>query len=76
MTAEQLRKVHRTQPFRPFTLKLADGNKLHVPHPEFMWLLPGGRTVHVATGDDSFEIVDLLLVASLEVRDGAPREGG
>ena len=34
---------------------------------------PGGRTVIVFTGHESFEIIDLLLVTSLEVIDGSPR---
>ena len=68
MTAEQLRKLHREQPFRPFRIHLADGRSLAVPHPDFLWITPNGRTAAVfSTDDDAFDIVDLLLVTSLEV---------
>ncbi len=70
MTMEQLRKVHQAKPFAPFTMRLADGSTVRVPSPEFLWAHPRGRTVIVATGDEDFEIVDLLLVAAIEVGDG------
>ncbi len=73
MTSEQLRKVHQARPFRRFTLRLADGSRLEVPHPEFLWLHPRGRTAVVATPDDAFEIVDVLLIAAIEVGNGKPR---
>ena len=73
MTTEQLRKVHTATPFRPFSLRLADGTNVNVPHPEFLWIHPGGRTVHVATSDDAAEIIDLLLVTAIEVGNGTRR---
>lgn len=73
MTIEQLRRVHQARPFRRFTLRLADGSRLPVPHPEFLWLHPRGRTAIVATPNDGFQIVDVLLVAAIEVGNGKPR---
>lgn len=70
MTVEQLRKIVNTRPFTPFTLKLANGTRLRVVSPEFFVFFPSGRTVFVATGDESYEIVDLLLVTALEVGGG------
>lgn len=70
MTIEQLRNVIRASPFRPFTMKLADGSRLRVKHPEFVSFSPAGRTAIVWSEGDSFEIVDLLLVASIEVGNG------
>ncbi|MEE9294942.1 MAG: hypothetical protein V3W34_08295 [Phycisphaerae bacterium] len=74
MTIDQLRKVHQATPFRPFTLQIADGNEVHVPHPEFLWFPPqGSRTIFVATpGQEGVKIIDLLLVASIELGDGKP----
>ena len=71
MTVEQLRAEYQARPFRPFTLHLADGEKLHVPHADFLSHSPNGRTLVVYTEDDSFSIVDLLLVTRLEVHNGA-----
>ena len=74
MTTEQLREVHRAPPFRPFALELADGNRVHVPHPEFLAFSRTGRTVSVAGENDAFKIIDLLLVTAIDVSDGkAPR---
>ncbi len=77
MTREQLRKTIRAEPFRPFTIHMGDGRALRVPHPDFVWIHPEGpRTVVVATGGaDDFEIIDLMLVTSLEVTDGQPAPG-
>lgn len=70
MTIQQLRKAYETKPFRPIAIKLADGSQVRVRSPEFLAITPGGRTVIVVTGDDDFEVVDLLLVTALEFRNG------
>ncbi len=73
MTIEQLRRLYQTRPFQPFTIHLADGRQIPVLHNEFLALSPSGRTLIVYQPDESFEIVDLLLVTSLKVtRDAAP----
>ena len=72
MTIEQLRAVHQAIPFRPFTIHLADGRQIRVPHREFLSHSPSGRTIIVHHEDDTFSIVDLLLVTELEVHNGAP----
>ena len=70
MTIDQLREMHGAEPFNPFTLHLADGRHFHVSHPEFIMQSKRGRTVHVANADGSFEIIDLMLVASIEATNG------
>lgn len=65
MTIEQFRKMLQSAPFRPFDIHLADGRKLTVRHPENVALSPGGRTAIVADTEETFEVVDLLLVTSL-----------
>lgn len=74
MTAEQLRAVREAQPFRPFTIHLADGRSLRIPHREFVSQSPGGRTIIVYGSGESFSVVDLYLVTELEV--GAPADAG
>ncbi len=68
MTIEQLRLVWKTQPFHPFDMHLADGRKVPVRHQEFLAMSPSGRTVIVYQPDDSFNIIDLLLVTDLEIK--------
>ena len=73
MTIEQLRRMHQARPFRPFRVYLADGRHLDVAHPEFLAHTPTGRTVMIAQPDESFEVIDLLLVTSLEPINSKPR---
>ena len=68
MTIEQLRNVYNAQPFRPFVIHLADGRHVPVDHREFIMSVPSGRTVIVAQGDDTVNIIDLLLVTDLELK--------
>ena len=67
MTIEQIRNIHRAQPFRPFAIHVADGRVIEVPHPDFLSHSPTGRTIIVYHGDESFSVLDLLLVTELEV---------
>ena len=66
MTSERLNEMLATQPFRPFALRLADGELVRVDHPEFIARSPSGRTVVVFGSDDSMMILDQFLVTSLE----------
>jgi hypothetical protein len=70
MTIEQLRKAHSARPFKPFTMRTADGREYSVPHPEFLYITPPGRTVVVADKSGAVDLVDLLLVASLHYQNG------
>ena len=70
MTVDKMKQVLDATPFRPFVLHLADGRDLRVKHREFVAMSPSGRTAIVYQPDDSFNIVDLLLVTDLEVKNG------
>lgn len=67
MTSEQFKATIRLQPFRPFTIRMADGRTFPVDHPDFIALSPSGRTVIIFQRDDSYSILDLLLISELEV---------
>jgi hypothetical protein len=64
MTAEAIRTELRAN--RPFRLRTADGKVVDVPHPDFATLSPSGRTLIVFNKDDSYEVLDVLLVAAIE----------
>jgi hypothetical protein len=68
MTIERVRKAYGAEPFQPFTIHLADGRSIDVPHREFLALGPTGRTIIAFTQDDDFHIIDLLLVTDLHVK--------
>ncbi len=73
MTVEQFRSTLRQQPFRPFTIRMADGRSFDVGHPDFLAQSPSGRTVIVFHRDDSYSILDLLLMSEIEVSAGNGR---
>ena len=68
MTIEQMRTAYDAQPFRPFVVHLADGRKVPIHHREFIATAPSGRTIIVYQPDDSFNIIDLLLITDLEFK--------
>ncbi len=68
MTVEQVPRLYNAQPFEPFLIHLADGRDVLLLHQEFMAFLGAGRTIIVTQPDESFQIIDLLLVTALEVR--------
>lgn len=74
MTAEQFRAMREANPFRPFTIHLADGRTLAVPHRGFVSQSPPGRTIIVYHSGEAFSVVDLYLVTELEVQ--APTDSG
>jgi hypothetical protein len=67
MTTDALHKLHVARPFTPFSLRLGDGQKLPVEHPEMLAYARKSRLATIYFKDGSFEIVDLLLVTGLEV---------
>ena len=70
MTIEKLHAVHHANPFRPFVIHLADGRSVRVPHRDFLSHSPSGRTIIVNHEDDSFSVLDLLLITELKVENG------
>ena len=67
MTAEQVRKAKEEAPFRPFRLFLSDQRSFMIDHPDFLWIIPGGRTIAVADPSGAVEIIDLIHVSSLRI---------
>jgi len=72
MRTEQFRTTLHLQPFRPFTIRMADGRNFEVAHPDFVAQSPSGRTVIVFQPDDSYSVLDLPLMTELQVTNGRP----
>jgi hypothetical protein len=70
MTTEQFKTTLHLQPFRPFTIRMADGRTFPVSHPDFVAQSPSGRTVIVFQPDESYSVLDLLLMTELQVGNG------
>lgn len=75
MTIEKLREFYDAAPFKPFVLHLADGREIAIAHRDFIMSAPSGRTLAVYQPDDTFNLIDLLLVTDIEVRPGGNGNG-
>ena len=73
MDLNGIREALRKEPFQPFTIRLTDGRELPVPHPEFVAV--GPRLVIVIADDNSWTVVEPLLIVSLDFKsNGAPSQ--
>lgn len=68
MRMTELRELRDATPFKPFVIHLADGRTIPVRHRDFLMSSPSGRTMIVYQPDDSFAIIDVMLVTSLRVK--------
>ncbi len=67
---ERLHKV----PFKPFELRLTDGRRISIEHPDFVAL--GGSVVVVTDETDGVREVDALHVVSLDPLSKAKKRNG
>jgi hypothetical protein len=64
MDLQGIREALRHQPFDPFSIRLADGRTLSVPHPDMVAV--GNRRIIVVQPDDSWSVIEPLLIVSLD----------
>lgn len=67
MKADALQRLQEANPFQPFSINLADGRALRVPHRDFVSASPNYRMLTVWHQDDSADFVDLMLVIGFHV---------
>lgn len=73
MTIEAIKESTHAEPFQPFHLRLADSKTVKVAHPDYIAFGPKGRTVVVYGADDSFRVLDVMLITELEMPARPPR---
>jgi hypothetical protein len=64
MDTNVIREALHNQPFKPFTLRLADGREIPIRHPDFVAV--SRRQVIVIHPDESSSNLEPLLIVSLE----------
>ena len=67
MIAEQIRKAREKA---PFTVYLSDQRRFQIPHQDFIWVVPGGRTIGISDEVGAVEIVDLVHITSVKLNGG------
>jgi hypothetical protein len=68
MTKAALRKAVENEPFRPFTVRLANGAQIQVASQERIAIHPDGKTFVIFESDGGYRIVDIPLVTELSVK--------
>jgi hypothetical protein len=65
---QKLRELLHGNPFRPFTVALADGRKFSITSPDMIWMPADGRGgLHFfIPAEDVIVSVNLMLVTSVE----------
>jgi hypothetical protein len=71
MTIEAIKEAVHAQPFRPFVLRLAGGSEITVSHPDYIALGPRGRTLIVYGPDESWRVLDVVLIGEIAYPAGA-----
>jgi hypothetical protein len=64
-TREMLRQMVMTRPFRPFLIRVADGQTFTIRHPELVSCSANGRELQINTEDDGLVLLEMLLVTSM-----------
>jgi hypothetical protein len=73
VTAEQIRRAQRAQPFVPFVLRLANGREVPVRRPGLMLLPPRSRLMAVYDTDDACSMIYVALVEDIEFKRAAKK---
>jgi hypothetical protein len=69
MTKEEIRERVSRRPFKPFTVRLADGMEIDVPSLDHVHLHPSGRTLFIHLDRGGTKIIDVALVTALETKE-------
>ena len=62
MLVEVIREFNRAAPFVPYEIRTNGGERLKVPHPDFIMVSPRGTWVIVTDGRDRPRHVSTLLI--------------
>ena len=66
MTATDLKNYWHASPFVPFNIVLSSGERVAVPHPDFLTVSPTGTIAHVWRKDGNYVFIDVLLITAVE----------
>ena len=67
MTTEAIKDAIQRRPFRPFSVRLADGSEIQLQNQDYVALHPAGKTFVIFEPDGGYRIVDIPLVTDLSV---------
>jgi len=62
MLIEAIREYNRAVPFQPYEIRTNGGERLRVPHPDFIFVAPKGTWIIVTDKDDRPRHISSLLI--------------
>jgi hypothetical protein len=68
MTAQKLKDLLNSLPFRPFQIYLPSGQSVPVPARDFAAISPSGRTLVILGENESETVVDVMLIERVEMK--------
>jgi hypothetical protein len=66
MSVSTIRDAINAQPFRPFTVHVADQRTFTIPHPEFVSIGPQNRTLVIWNEDGGASFLDMLMITGID----------
>ena len=75
MNIEDIRSHFEARPFRPTTIRIADGRSVRVDHPEFIAVSTEDETFVVHESGGRWRIIDTDAVTELSIGTKSPRNG-
>ena len=78
MLVNTIREFNRAVPFQPYEIRTNGGQRLRVPHPDFILVAPGGGWVIVTDNRDRPRHISSLLIEEVTPLPGrrSPRKRG
>ena len=67
MTTEAIRTAVQSRPFRPFSVRLANGLQIQIQSQDYVAVHPDGKTFIIFEEAGGYRIVDIPLVMDLAV---------
>jgi hypothetical protein len=62
MLIETIREFNRAVPFRPYEIRTNGGERLRVPHPDFIFVSPKGAWIIVTDGREHPRHISSILI--------------
>jgi hypothetical protein len=75
MNVTAIREAKNAIPFKPFTLALVDGRRMEVKHQDFISFSQSGRSVFVHHANESYSVLEPMVILSLEFAAPASTNG-
>jgi hypothetical protein len=67
MNIERLIELIHATPFAPFSLLLPNGEKMRVPHSDYIWVHPDRRTIIAVANDGKTRLLSHQMLVGVEI---------